>query len=342
MTDTTGRKRKQRPVADFTAVVDTASTLNRILLCMANVIDDVPIRFNADKSISITRMDANKMCMVIARIKLASLTGDLPRSPLLCDLGLLYYHTKRVKDTHTLELSGAEGNPDLRLSVRRGDHFFVANLRTKEEEPAPKMRLPKLKYDYAIPFPANTLREIVLGASKSGCKYVRFRVLETKRPEDGRYLVVTIYGQQSDVEHRFHSSIAQGDGVMQRSAKSAREPTVEELLVRVNCVFSSSYLAVIMKNLSNTKVYLKLADGKPLQIKFRLGDDASHLTFVLAPQEDDCDLPQELISFRERGEGQTSGGPGRQEGTEADNKCTRGMKREKRNKKKNQHTQLTT
>jgi hypothetical protein len=268
-------------------------------------------------------IDAQHCCIVFAKLQ-----GDVVINQELLKEGkiskedmtfcvsmpLLLTHIKSVSSNNCLQVFKKATGSRLHMKVFSpvpGRHFRLMTLDTLNKE-REGFEVSDIDYDYTVEFNLFELRNIVKMAKGINCDHLRFRIMERKihSPDNVCYFVVHIYGETSYDEQVFCSNTSidvgqksQGKSMVIKNAEMTladHDPAqvkLSDLEDKYNNIFAVEYLNSFLKALNQHTIVLRLAPDRPMIMTSSLGDEHSFVSFVLAPRENDDDLPNIVHSF---------------------------------------------
>ena len=268
---------------------------------------------------ALTTIDSRHSCIVIAKLQgnVAVSTSVEVKEDDLCfcvNVSMFLTHLKSIGADKRITMYGIRGSSKLYILVQspiNAGHSRVMALSTLNKDADTEFDVSDINYVHLVEMDLFQLRNIIKLAKGISSDHIRIRIMERPPTVGGihvTYLLIHIYGENSYDEHCFCSSTeVQVEGKTKSMVIKNSDMVTEEaepcrirkadLTETFNHVFAVDYLHCFLKSLDRHTITLRFSPTKPMIMTSSLGDEHSFVSFLLAPRENDDDLPDVVRSF---------------------------------------------
>ena len=268
---------------------------------------------------ALTTIDSRHSCIVIAKLQgsvVVSTRVEVNGDDLcFCvNVSMFLTHLKSIGADKRITMYGIRGSSKLYMLVQspiNAGHSRVMALSTLNKDADTEFDVSDIDYVHLVEMDLFQLRNIIKLAKGISSDHIRIRILERPPTVGGihvTYLLIHIYGENSYDEHCFCSSTeVQAEGKTKSMVIKNSDMVTEEaepcrirksdLTETFNHVFAVDYLHCFLKSLDRHTITLRFSPTKPMIMTSSLGDEHSFVSFLLAPRENDDDLPDVVRSF---------------------------------------------
>lgn len=302
-----GSRKKQRWKSDeFKLTFTNPQSLKTLVDIVSNILTEChfQVRPGADDGdfvgIVVDSIDNKMVCMITARLTCQVEGSEGVFCVRMSTLNMLL---RSVQPHMCMDISRESGNPEIRMCAYEttNDAFrseFTINTLAREANNA---TLDDIVYEYTVEIDLVAFRQIVKMARDLKADDIRFVVEEPRKQQSRRhtYLKVIVKADDATTLSCYHTVTEwEGDDLERGAQAPATNVTIRtaeaetdaspvdasEMEVRYSEKFSVEYLSLFLKSMERHHLTIRLSSGKPLILHYPLGNEESHIRFVLAPK----------------------------------------------------------